>query len=255
MGNIYPVSGGYIVHGDVTRKSTRDTVRSFMERGKCAMVMADPPYGNIVDTAWDRVNDNDHVFSQWMTSWVDMYADTLLDGGAFYLWGGIGRHMFRPFFRFLANIETPDFQLANLITWSKKRAYGVPHNYLFTREELAYFVRGDARKPRVFNIPLLEEKRGYSGYNAKYPAKSEFLRRTNVWTDVTELLRNKVHPTQKADRVVEVPIEVSTNPGDWVVDLFSGSGTTGIACRKLGRNFVLVESDAGYVKLCRERLG
>ena len=50
-------------------------------------------------------------------------------------------------------------------------------------------------------------KRGYAGCNEKYPAKSEFLRRTNVWDDVTEILRGKVHVNQKPERLMEVPIE------------------------------------------------
>jgi DNA modification methylase len=95
----------------------------------------------------------------------------------------------------------------------------------------------------VFNIPLLDTKRGYAGYNKKYPAKSEFYRRTNVWMDVTEIMRGKVHPTQKAQRVIEIPIEVHTNPGEWVIDPFAGSGATGHAARKLGRKFVLIEKD------------
>jgi hypothetical protein len=58
-------------------------------------------------------------------------------------------------------------------------------------------VKGNAKKPRVFNVPLLDKKRGYTGYNKKYPAKSEFFMRSNVWTDVTEIVQEKLHPTQK----------------------------------------------------------
>jgi len=77
----------------------------------------------------------------------------------------------------------------------------------------------------------------------KYPAKSEFLRRTNVWADVTEIMRGKTHVNQKPDRLMEIPIEVHTEPGEWVLDPFAGSGTTAIAARKLGRRFVIVEQD------------
>jgi site-specific DNA-methyltransferase (adenine-specific) len=146
--------------------------------------------------------------------------------------------------RYLCDVEIKDqFELANLITWKKRRAYGVQWNYLFTREELAYFVKGPMKKPRKFHVPLLDEKRGYAGYNAKYPAKSEFYRRSNVWTDITELMRGKVHPTEKVQRLHEVMIEVHTDPGEWIIDPFAGSGVTGFAARKLGRRFALVESD------------
>lgn len=60
-------------------------------------------------------------------------------GSAFYVWGGIGNVGFRPFFKYVSEVEEKDkFELANLITWKKRRAYGLSYNYLFTREELAY---------------------------------------------------------------------------------------------------------------------
>src|SRR5690606_25380225 len=161
------------------------------------------------------------------------------------------------FLHYAANLEKKtDLKLANIITWSKKRAYGIQHNYLFTREECAYVFNGsDIKKPRCFNVPLLEEKRGYAGYNKKHPAKSEYKRRTNVWTDITEIFRGKNHPTQKAQRLYEVMIEVHTQPGEYVVDMFAGAGTCAAACRKLGRKFVLIENDPESVSQIEKLLG
>ena len=84
-------------------------------------------------------------------------------------------------------------------------------------------------------------KRGYAGYNKDYPAKSEFLRRTNVWTDVTELFRGKIHPAEKPSRLAEIMIETSSLPGEWVLDPFAGSGSTGVAAANLGRPCLLIE--------------
>jgi modification methylase len=179
-----------------------------------------------------------------MVDWTICLSKLTLPGGALYVWGGIGRPTFRPFFRYLSVVErlTP-FQLSTLITWKKRRGYGIQWGYLFTREELAYFVLGDPKEPRRFVVPLLEEERGYAGFNAKYPAKSKYLRRSNVWTDVTEILKGKIHEAQKPERVCEIPIEVHMEPGEWVLDPFAGSGTTAAAARKLGRRFVVVEKD------------
>ena len=102
---------------------------------------------------------------------------------------------------------------------------------------------GDVKHPRKFTVPLLERKRGYAGYNEKYPAKSDFLRRTNVWDDITEILKDKTHATQKPVRLMEIPIEVHTEPGEWVLDPFAGSGTTAHAARNLGRRWIVVERD------------
>jgi DNA modification methylase len=235
-------SDGICINGDANSQDVVDAVLSKIG-GPIGLVATDPPYGNIVEESWDKTKMTDDQFCDWMLEWTEKWKNVLLPGGAFYVWGGLGIPGFRPFVKYLTKAESKNFQLSNVITWSKKRAYGVQNNYLYTREELAYFVKGDAKKPLCFNIPLLEEKRGYAGYNAKYPAKSEFYRRTNVWKDVTEIFRGKLHPTQKAQRVVEIPIEVHTNPGDWVVDPFGGAGTTAAASRKLGRKFVLVEKD------------
>jgi DNA modification methylase len=213
--------------------------------GDLPLVIADPPYGNIVDANWDDVGKDDAAFASWMLDWTIHIEGLSCPGAALYVWGGVGRPLFRPFYRYLVEVErNTGYRVANHITWAKKRAYGVQHNYLFTREELAYLHLGsDITEPRCFNIPLLEQKRGYAGYNPKYPARSEYLRRTNVWTDQTEILRGKIHTAQKPQRLHEIPIEVHTHPGEWVLDPFAGSGTTALAARKLGRRFIVVEAD------------
>ena len=242
MNNIVKFIDGYVIHGDSTDTEVLETVRAIAP--DLTLIIADPPYGDIVNEAWDKIKGSDIDFAQWMIGWTRDWSALLKPGGAFYVWGGIGRPKFRPFFHYMANIEKEtDLEIANLITWKKKRGYGVQNNYLFTREECAYLTKGSAKKPAVFNIPLLEEKRGYAGYDENYPAKSEFYRRTNVWTDITEILKGKLHPTQKQQRLHEVMIEVHTNAGDWVVDPFAGAGTTALAARKLGRRFVVVEQD------------
>lgn len=220
--------------------------------GKLPLTIADPPYGNIVNEAWDKVGDDDREFCRWMIDWTRAIEGMSLPGSALYVWGGVGlprdvkkkKPPFRPFLRYLVDVEhETGYQLSTPITWKKKRAYGIQWGYLFTREEVAYLVLGDHKKPLKFTVPLLDVKRGYEGYNEKYPAKSEFLRRTNVWDDVTEILRDKIHVNQKPDRLMEIPIEIHTEPGEWVLDPFAGSGTTAIAARKLGRRFVIVEQD------------
>jgi len=238
--------------------STSPSVVAFVKEqvGEVPLILADPPYGNVVSEKWDVTEQTDEQFSKWMVDWTDLWKnDCLLPGGGFYVWGGIGQPGFRPFFKYVRDVElVGQFELSNVITWKKKRGYGLSYNYLFVREELAYFVKGNAKKPRCFNIPLLNEVRGYAGYNKKYPAKSAFYRRTNVWTDITEIMRGKAHPTEKAQRVAEIPIEVHTNPGEYVLDPFAGSGSTALAARKLGRKFVMIEKDEEIFETMVKRL-
>lgn len=245
ISTIHKFEDGVAICGTFPNQEVLDLIQQ--TAGPLGLVVSDPPYGNIVDEQWDQVEGSDIDFSNWMLHWTKKLEPLCIEGAALYVWGGVGRPNFRPFYRYLVEAERQtNFKLSNHITWSKKRAYGVQHNFLFTREELAYLVLGDIKKPALFNVPLLETKRSYPGYNVKYPAKSEFYRRTNVWVDITEILRGKKHPTEKPVRTSEIPIEIHTREGDWVLDPFAGSGTTGRAARALKRKFVLVEQDPGH---------
>ena len=66
--------------------------------------------------------------------------------------------------------------------------------------------------------------------------------------------RNQVHPTQKPLELMEHIIKVHTNEGDTVLDPFMGSGTTGVACKHLNRNFIGIELDEKYFNIALERI-
>jgi site-specific DNA-methyltransferase (adenine-specific) len=62
------------------------------------------------------------------------------------------------------------------------------------------------------------------------------------------------HPTQKPLRLIEKLIEKHSLEGQVVLDCFAGSGTTGIASKKLKRKYILIEKDKDYHALCVNRL-
>lgn len=62
------------------------------------------------------------------------------------------------------------------------------------------------------------------------------------------------HPTTKPLWIMERLIKVSTNEGMTVLDCFSGSGTTGVACVQTGRNFIGIEIDETYFKIAEKRI-
>lgn len=61
------------------------------------------------------------------------------------------------------------------------------------------------------------------------------------------------HPSPKDIKMVCWLIENSSRPGDTILDPFMGSGTTGVACRQLGRNFIGIELDANYFEIATKR--
>lgn len=65
---------------------------------------------------------------------------------------------------------------------------------------------------------------------------------------------SRVHTTQKPIDLMLRLVELFTDPGDTVLDPYCGSGTTGVACLRLGRNFVGCEMDETYAETARERL-
>ena len=63
-----------------------------------------------------------------------------------------------------------------------------------------------------------------------------------------------LHPTQKPVALMEYLIKTYTNEGETVLDFTMGSGTTGVACVNLGRNFIGIEKDGKYFGIARERI-
>ncbi|QEO14238.1 site-specific DNA-methyltransferase [Agromyces intestinalis] len=79
---------------------------------------------------------------------------------------------------------------------------------------------------------------------------------TDVWwhTIVSPTGREKTgYPTQKPEGVLRRIVQASTRPGDWVLDFFAGSGTTGAVAAALGRRFVLVDEHPDAIAVMRRR--
>lgn len=67
-------------------------------------------------------------------------------------------------------------------------------------------------------------------------------------------IRKSLHPTQKPLALVEYLISTYTNENEVVLDNCMGSGTTGVACKNLNRNFIGIELDPEYFKIAEKRI-
>ena len=109
----------------------------------------------------------------------------------------------------------------------------------------------------AFNIDKWEGYKEYESLRQEY----ESLRYThnldtnhnNVWRS-KERNNGKQHPTQKPNDLMERIIKTSSNQGDTVLDLFMGSGSTGVACVNNNRNFIGIEKDGKYFEIAKQRL-
>jgi len=94
---------------------------------------------------------------------------------------------------------------------------------------------------------------GYGRPSMKAELFQEF---TNYPTSVIQFNSEgkPIHPTQKPVALMEYLIRTYTNEGETVLDFTMGSGTTGVACMKIGRKFIGIERDEKYFQIAKERI-
>jgi site-specific DNA-methyltransferase (adenine-specific) len=124
---------------------------------------------------------------------------------------------------------------------------------LFGMGKVAYYPQMTRRhKPLKYTLgkksPLYGDYRPYSNITTfKYPSS---VVKFSVMVEQT----NKYHPTQKPVALFEYLIKTYTRENEIVLDMTCGSGTTAIAARKCGRQFICGDLELDYVELARKRL-
>lgn len=226
----------------------------------CAdLVFADPPYnlqlgGDLtrpdqsrvdgVDEAWDKFEDF-AAYDRFTRAWLGAARDCLKEDGALWVIGA-----YHNIFRVGAVLQDLGFWILNDIVWRKTNP--MP-NFKGTRFTNAHETLIWAAKSK---------RAKYTFHYAALKALNDDLQMRSDWSlplcSGPERLRDpsgrKAHPTQKPEALLHRVLLASTRPGELVLDPFFGTGTTGAAARKLGRRFIGVERDPGYVALANERL-
>ena len=110
----------------------------------------------------------------------------------------------------------------------------------------------------IFNIDKMKEFQTYSELkivNSKFEPTFN-LDGANKKSNVLEFKKeyNTIHPTQKPVALMEYLIKTYTNENELVLDFTMGSGTTGVACKNLGRDFIGIEMDDMYFEIAKKRI-
>jgi len=103
------------------------------------------------------------------------------------------------------------------------------------------------KKNNINNINQLEN---IKSNKYMYPTTKIEINRLNNELNSKHVL----HPTQKPVALFEYLIKTYTNKGDIVLDNCAGSGTTGVACKNLGRNYILIEKEKKYIEIINKRI-
>ncbi|MEL7129380.1 MAG: site-specific DNA-methyltransferase [Pseudomonadota bacterium] len=223
------------------------------------LVFADPPYnlqlgGDLtrpdqskvdgVTDAWDRFDSFD-AYDLFTHQWMSEARRVLKDDGAIWVIGS-----YHNIFRVGTILQDTGFWIQNDVIWLKTNP--MP-NFKGTRFQNAHETliwAGKSEQSKVtFNYQALKT------FNDDTQMRSDWL--IPLCTG-GERLKNadgkKAHPTQKPEALLKRVLLATTNPGDTVLDPFSGTGTTAATARMLGRQYVGIEQDPDYVKLSRARL-
>jgi len=215
------------------------------------LIILDPPY-LVTNQEWDK--------KEIIT--VDFVNDMfriLKETGNLYIWCGIGERS-QSLIRWFPMFNNK-FIFKDLITWKKQRGIGMRKGWLYTREEIMWFVKNN--KKFIWNkgeqYSKTELRKIEKLFTGKI-AKSKFKRLTNVWTDIMEQnivgQKNpiKTHFTPKPLKAIERIILLHTKENDIILDPFIGSGITAIACKLLNRKYLGFDISKEYIEIANARL-
>jgi len=230
-----------------------------LEDNSIDLINIDPPYVGVVKAKWDEQN----AFTPELVK--ELYR-VLKPTGSIYVWCGIGEKS-RSLLDFIPILDK-EFHFKQLITWKKNRGIGMIKGWLFTREELLWYVKDNKQFIWNKDKQYSNEKRPWSivKKGGEMVNKSEYKRITNVWTDINEVgygssplgfkkIKDKIkHITPKPVEAIERTILLHTKENDVILDCFGGSGTTAIAAINTNRQYILFENDTDIFNASIERI-
>lgn len=219
---------------------------------KFDMIFADPPYflsnggislqsGKIVCVdkgKWDKGKDLDEKI-EFNLEWLQLCRDKLKDNGTIWISG-----TYHNIFSVAHCLEKLNYKILNIITWQKTNPpANITCRFFTYSTEFIIWARKCHKTAHKFNYALMKQL-------------NDNKQMTDVWRfpaiGVWEKTCGK-HPTQKPLAVLTRIILASTDRGDWILDPFSGSSTTGIAANLCGRRFCGLEQEIPFCEMSVNR--
>ena len=231
-----------LIHGDCLEKM-KD-----IQDGSINMVFADPPYG-MTACKWDSVIPLEPMWKQ--------LKRIIRKNGVIIMTAS------QPFTTTLISSNLKMFRyewiwgktlFSNFALVSKQPAKLHENICVFYRKQPIYNAQKTKGKPYIDT----RRRSGAVVAGGKIGMKNPIHNTGTRWPSSIQRLSNgnnkNVHPTQKPVALMEYMIKTYTNEGDKVLDFCMGSGTTGVACKNLNREFSGIEKDEAYFKIAKERI-
>lgn len=217
-------------------------------------IITDPPYGTTA-CKWDSVIPFDLMWEQ--------LNRIIKPNGAIVLFGS------QPFTSYLimSNIKMFKYEwiwkknIPTGFTMAKTSPMKLHENIIiFSNGNLTYNSKGNYLK---FNPQKTKRDKPIKGYavTSSFLHDSTFDKKERVYNyknpvSIIEYKKVKkgLHTSQKPVALIEYLIKTYTNENETVLDFTMGSGTTGVACKNLNRNFIGIELDKNYFEIAKKRI-
>ncbi len=235
-------------------------VLDFLPSKKFDLLFSDPPY-NLTKNFGTRSFKQTTLreYENWLDSWLSKCVRLLKDSASVYICGDWRSASA------IQRIGMKYFKIRNRITWEREKGRGAKSNWKNSSEDIWFFTVSDdyffdaeaVKLKRKVIAPYRKDGKP-KDWEEKNGQKFRLTSASNLWNDLTvpfwSMPENTVHPTQKPEKLLAKIILASTTNGALVLDPFAGSGTTGVAARKLMRNFVCIDDDENFCLLAQKRL-
>ncbi len=233
-----------------------------MEPESVDLVFADPPYnlsnggfsvhaGRRVPVhkgSWDvsKGLEEDFAFHK---AWISKCRTVLKPNGAIWISG-----TYHSIYACGYALQLLGYHILNDICWYKPNAPpNISGRYFAAAHETLIWARKSEKSKHKFNYSLMK-----NGEWGKDPFKRPGKQMRSVWAINTPSPWEKKfgkHPTQKPLDLLRRIVLSTTDEGALVVDPFTGSSTTGLACYENSRHFIGIDVSEDYLKLSVKRLG